>query len=581
MTPSRRFSLAGSVAAISAALLGAQPSLALAQFGGIPGGFGPGVGAPFTPGFGGPTPGAFGAGIGSTFPGTPGTFAASQGATGTPGNRIQPFVSILETLSSNYTLTQDPQSGLVSQVTPGVRVFAGGARARLFGSIAATWTTYIPNRGNYNTLAPAVNLFGNAELIQRFFYVDGAIGANRVFNNPLGPIGSSTAVAPQNQVTTASYRISPYVQGVLPGNISYLVRNDNIWSTLNNAQTTALSLSAPTGTSYVNRLFARVASPIDPGGWALEYDRNQVDFSEQSANFVTQVARARLFYNVNESLQVSASGGWEDNNYFSGEGGQYSGSIYGAGLNWRPSPRTTLFANWEHRFFGSSYLVNFQHRRPLSAFQLLLTRSITTFPQQLASIPAGASTAPLLDSIFASRIPDPNERAQFVDQLITSRGLPTTVSSQVTLYTPQILLFEQASAIFSLIGARNTASLNLFRYRQEPITATGVVLPPNVLALQNNTQIGGTVSLTHNLAPDLSLLGAVSYFDTEFEAPLSGSSNTFTLRAQLNNRLTAKTSGFAGARYQVFRTDYSGSVFATPSTRANEVAIFAGITHTF
>ena len=48
------------------------------------------------------------------------------------------------------------------------------------------------------------------------------------------------------------------------------------------------------------------------------------------------------------------SGGYEDNRYSVTD---YSGAIYGAGLQWKPTERTSLDAKWEHRFFGSSYSV--------------------------------------------------------------------------------------------------------------------------------------------------------------------------------------------------------------------------------
>jgi len=548
---------------------------------GVPGALGPGTGAPA--GFPSPigAPGGFGLGIGSSLPVAPAFGVSQPQSTGAPTRRIIPFVNVLETLSSNFTLTPNGQGGLISQVTPGVRFSERGARVNLSGQVAASWFQYVPNTNAYSRIAPAVNLLGNAELVQRFFFVDGAILANRTFYSPLGPVSTASGVAPQNQYTYYSYRVSPYVQGTLWNNVSYLVRNDNVWTTLSGAPTTVLSFSTPTGNSYLNRLYARLASPVNPGGWSLEYDRNQVDFTGQSANFVTQVARARLFYNVNESVQLSASGGWEDNNYFSGEGGQYTGSIYGAGLTWRPSPRTSVIGNWEHRFFGSSYLVSFQQRGPLSAFNFFLTRNATSFPQQLASLPGGATTASLLDTIFTPRIPDSAARTQFIEQLITSRGLPAQTTSPVTLFSPQLLVFEQASAVFTLIGARNTASLNIFRYRQEPITATGVALPPSALAQQNNTQVGGVVTVTHLLAPQLSLAGSVSYFDTSYEQPLSGSSNTFTLRGALSNELGPRTTGVIGARYQLFRNDVSSPFAPFAATRANEVAIFAGINHSF
>ena len=125
----------------------------------------------------------------------------------------------------------------------------------------------------------------------------------------------------------------------------------------------------------------------------------------------------------------------------------------------RPSGRSVV-ANWEHRFFGSSYLFTFDHRTPLSVVSLHASRNITSYPQQLATLPPTGSVAALLFSLFATRIPGSARSAgELVDQFITrARACRRPSRAALSLYTQQITLQEHATATFGLLGARNSVS---------------------------------------------------------------------------------------------------------------------------
>jgi len=461
-------------------------------------------------------------------------------------------------------------------LTPGLRIRGEGGRVKLNGTVALQALLYVRTGDTNNRIFPLVNLNGNAELIEKFFYLDGAINVSQQFLTPFGATPPGAVNATNNRYTSSSYRLSPYIQGTGWRNITYLLRDDNIWTTLSGAP---ISLS----NAYYNNLIGRIASPINPYGWALEYNRNNVEFNNQPP-LTTEVARARLIYNVGPSLQISAIGGYEQNNYYT-QDTSYSGPIYGAGLRWRPTPRTDLFGEWEERFFGPSYRFAFSHRRPLSAFNIEVSRGITTYPQQLAALPAGANTAAALDAIFQTRIPDTAERAQFVDQLLTSRGLPSSLTNPVALYTQQILLFQRQSATFALTGVRNTLSFNVFNLKQEPVSGAGTPLPPGLFIANNNTQTGGSITLTHSFTPQLSLNGLASYTYTEANPPQRGDSSLTFFRVALTQQLSAKTNAFLGARYQIYRSDITNITnIANPSgffSNYNEAAAFVGIDHRF
>jgi uncharacterized protein (PEP-CTERM system associated) len=213
-------------------------------------------------------------------------------------------------------------------------------------------------------------------------------------------------------------------------------------------------------------------------------------------------------YRVDPQLELTSSVGYENNDYAFV---QYKGSIYGVGFKWRPTDRTIFDARWEHRFFGSSYNVVFDHRTALTVWNVRVSRDATSYPEEVASLAAGTSVVSLIDSLFALRVTDPALRAQLVEQFIRERGLPTFVNSALNLYTQQINLVTSAQASMGVIGVRNTLFFNAYYHKNEAITAAGNVAPDPASGLTNNTQSGGSIVWTHNLSPLLVMTSTLDF----------------------------------------------------------------------
>ncbi len=120
-------------------------------------------------------------------------------------------------------------------------------------------------------------------------------------------------------------------------------------------------------------------------------------------------------------------------------------------------------------------------------------------PSSWRTLPAGGDVAALLNSLFSSRVIDPAQRQQLVDQVIRDRGLPGTLSGPVTLYTQQITLQERANVTFGLLGARNSIFFSASYLRSEPIAGSGDPLPPALAGANDNTQYGRK----HRLQPSI------------------------------------------------------------------------------
>ena len=140
------------------------------------------------------------------------------------------------------------------------------------------------------------------------------------------------------------------------------------------------------------------------------------------------------------------------------------------------------------------------------------------------------------------------QRAQAVQEFLRANNLPSTLQSPVNFYTQQVSLYEQQSATFTLLGTRNSAALTVYNRKSEVISGgSGEALPPPFGALNNNTQRGASLAVSHRLTGLTSLGATVSRWDTTATAPFTSKTTTNYFVASAATRLSPQTDGFAGA----------------------------------
>jgi uncharacterized protein (PEP-CTERM system associated) len=422
------------------------------------------------------------------------------------------------------------------------------------------------NRTESNEVRPQVAVTATWEAIERFFFIDASINISQQFLTPFGATPNNLGNITNNRYTAQDYTISPYIRGRTGDGIEYELRDTNIWSNASQIQTDGVGQSG-----YSNEIRGFVGRSARPTGWSLEYDRTEVKFTNQDSE-VTEIARARALYGPDPTLQFSLIGGYENNHFAFTEN---KGAVYGGGISWHPSERTQLDATLEHRFFGAGYTFTFNHRWPLSVFSIRASRDTTSYPQQLANLPAGANVSQLLNSIFSSRIPDAVERQGVVDDIIRNRALPGTLSTPVVLFTEQITLLEQFTATYGILGARNGIFFTAYRSKDEPIGSRDDFVPPSVLQdiTRNNTQVGASVAWTHQLMPTVTLGTDLNWSRTTSNESTSITTRDFTVNGLLSASLTVLTTAYGGIRYQDSHPD-NGAGY-------KEFAVFVGLTHRF
>ncbi len=116
----------------------------------------------------------------------------------------------------------------------------------------------------------------------------------------------------------------------------------------------------------------RIDSPVAPLGWSADFDLDERQVQRPGVA-TTPISRAwRRATHYDPQLQFRADVGYEDNQY---PLSSYAVRSTASGFEWQPTERTNVVANWEHRFFGSSYLFTFDHRTPLSAWHRAARRA--------------------------------------------------------------------------------------------------------------------------------------------------------------------------------------------------------------
>ncbi len=473
-------------------------------------------------------------------------------------------ISVEETLTNNVNLHESNarRSDFITEVTPRLSMSNGSAYASGDVSLSLPMYFYARTGSENNRVVPQVTANGHAELYKEHLFVDASANVSQEYFSPFGARSESLATRTNNEYTAENYRVSPYFRGTTPGELSYEVRDNNVWTKLSNTP-------VATSDSYLNELLADVTRPTVPLGWALDYKRSDLKFHGAESQ-TTMISHARLIYRPDPQLEISGSGGYEEADF---PATSYNNVTYGVGFRWRPTERTNVDANWEHRFFGSAYLFNFQHRTPLTSWSLYASRDISSYPQLLAQLQAGGITASLLDSLFRSRIPDPAAREQFVQQFIEDRSLPDVLTGPVSVYNQLVTIHERVTATAGIIGARNSVFFTAYHSRLEPLAGNLGSPLPLAQAQNDNTQNGVGVHWSYNIAASWSLSTTANYAHTTSNGQTIGTTDFTSLRTLLSSAISRNTSVHAGARYQ--------QSHSTISEDFNEFAIFAGFTHVF
>ena len=504
--------------------------------------------------FGSPGQPGYGLGQSSYSPGQ--SFLGSNSSFGESGRAftIKPRITLTETWTDNVSVSggqNGKESGLITQVAPGVRVDANTARLKAYFDYALN-AQYYSTSSAQNRTQNALNTFGTLEAVSNWLYLDfnGIISQQAV--SAFGPQSPSNTSQNSNSTETSSYRLSPYIRGQFAGLIDYSLRYN--WAT---TQTNTSNASNVDTSDWLGQI--RGGTPFQSLRWSVDATRQTSTYS-QGRKTESERIYGMATYTVVPQLRVSLSGGTESNNYASVD--MESHATHGYGFEWTPTERTNISAYRESRFFGDGHRYTFSHRFPLSNIRFSDTKDVSVLPNQFTTVGLGTAYELFYPVFFqicsqnaqlASQYPDLNTCAiaQFQQLRISPNALVTSdfLRSQATLQRNQ-----QLSMVFQ--GARNSLTVMLNRTQSESILALAAV---NDDFSRNNInsirQRGISVNLTHRLTS----LTNLSFMASRQESTGSGTSNlkttTSMYQANLTSPLGAKTTGSISVR----RTEFDSS----------------------
>ena len=438
------------------------------------------------------------------------------------------------------------ESDLITEISPGIRIEARTARLRGYLDYALNGQFYSSNNGSRHQ--NALNTFATLEAVDDWFFVDVSSNISQQSISAFGPQSPSDTSINNNRTETATYRISPYIRGTIGGLADYSLRYNASATRTDNASVSDLDLS-----QWVGQI--RGGTPFHNLRWTLDANRQTADYNNGRRTHA-DLSRLLLTYLITPQFSISASAGWERNDYATLD--PESRTTHGYGFDWNPTPRTQISGFRERRFFGNGHRLSISHRFPMSSIRFTDTRDITVLPNQFATAGMG-SLYDLYYDYFESLIPDPAARSGFVNALLASSGLDPNRQVVSGFLSTQASKQRQQQLAFMLFGARNSLTLQLNRSEN---TAVAAALTSGFDDFSNAStirQTGASLTLSHRLSPLTSLNATASRQKSTGRYIGTGIGNqdsTYTLyQLSLATRLGAKTNGSLSVRRAKYDDD--------------------------
>lgn len=456
--------------------------------------------------------------------------------------RLQTSVQTQLTLSDNINASAtDKRSGWVAEVTPTIDGLAreGG---RVSGRVNASFRNlgYASEEG-WRGPALALQGAGEVEAIEDFFFVSADASISRSNRSPFSGRASGDSLNTDRRDETRSFAIAPRAEFALGSYANASILYRQTWL---NGGSNVLG-SQRQGQWNANLNSARAFGPLS---WGLNYTRSDSKYSSDSEqDRRVESARATLFYAVTPQLRVNTNVGREYNDLV---GAQRQGfTTYGAGFDWSLSPRTSLSASAEDRFFGTGYDLSLRHRMARSSLQLSVGRNVTSPVDRFGSV--------FQNPLFSAA-------AEF----LAAFGVPPTLEN-ILLLAPQLAdesfitssysIDRTARAIYTLTGVRNSLSLSLSQSDRKQLRTDIGLSPGDVFQSSDTVKTrSATLSFNHRLSGRSSLNATV----TRSRAEGSGGVDEQTTR-RLTSSLGYTTSlgarSVAGLTYRHQRSDGTGA----------------------
>ncbi|MBC9073632.1 TIGR03016 family PEP-CTERM system-associated outer membrane protein [Thauera sp. CAU 1555] len=452
--------------------------------------------------------------------------------------RIEPYVSGSLTWTDNLdAASSGGGSGLVADIAPGVSIARDGGRiqGRLDASLR-NQVTLSGDKGDSTFLSLLGR--GGVEAVDDLFFIDVDASISRDNTSLFGGRIRGDTLNTDSDDEIRTFGIAPRLElrfGDTAATLAYRAR----W----------LDSGGELGSQRVGRWLANADNATGFGffGWGANYGRTDTDYGSSGTTDVSQEeARGILYINVSTQLRLALVGGYESNDYAVRKG--ESGSITGAGFDWRPNERTIISGVSEKRIFGRGYEFQFKHRRARSSWELGWSRDISSSLQTFDSLLDLPGLRSRYEGLLSGEL-DPVIREQLERELralgVTSADLNETVVSN------SYFVDRRFRAGFSLIGVRNVLSVSLYRSDRERLGETGfVTLQDDFSIYERIREKSALMSLSHRLSGASAVTATLIRSDARGEGSSAAEIRRTLLSLGLTTRLGPRTTAGLSYRYQ-------------------------------
>ena len=453
--------------------------------------------------------------------------------------RITPVLdSSVSVINSTLPALQGQGNDVVLQVHPGVQMTVGSRRLRGtldYGLNLIHHTNPVPGQGRADSLQNNLNAVLNAELIERWAYLDASATVAQQAISAYGQQSVDGVQSNTNRTEVSQLSIKPYARGNLAGWATYQVGLSADASHSKNGQAAdsrSLGGNLTVGSSNAGALF----------GWSAQASQQRSSFSGGQATDNGRLT-ASLLFKPHPEWSGSLRGGQET----TAVGNVYSQtySNWGGDVRWTPSARTTASLSADERYFGRAHQVLLEHRFPSSSVRFTSSRDVNNAANG-AGVGQPTTMYQLFYAQFASVQPDPALRDQLVRATLLALHLDPNAVVAGGFANAGTTVQQRQDLSLTYVGLRSSYTVQAFTsdVRRLDTANEGFDTTPV-------RQDGWTTTWSYRLTPTSNVNLTGSRLRTQGTATQAGNQ---LKSAALNwsNQLSKYTATSVSARYSVF-----------------------------
>jgi uncharacterized protein (PEP-CTERM system associated) len=354
---------------------------------------------------------------------------------------VAPSLSISGSMTDNrLRSTTGKESEATARVTAGLRV--GSSSGPVTGSLDYSLSSELHSDGSSrNGISQGLSAGFSVVAIERHATVDVSARISQQSISAFGVQSDGTRFDDPNRTEVRSLTISPRLQGRI-GDIAAVSASATLSKTS--------SLQAGAGDSQSINYALGANGRVGVVGWNLNYGLSISDFAQGRETENSRVGWG-LSVRPHYDWGLTLRGGREWQSVLAVR--TTGSATWGLGADWTPSPRTSLSAQYDRRYFGNSHSFSISHRMARSVWSYSNSRNSS----EGLSTAGGTEYVSQYQRLMAQLAPVfPNliERDAQVRLLLAQQG---------GLLTRAVSLQHSQSASMALQGLRASVTLSLTR----------------------------------------------------------------------------------------------------------------------